>query len=108
MMTTTVSARRIPSGSVEFLSVWVDTDGVATLSSQPVAIALTPLRSDPDDDTTWRGASWAGSAATARSAAILIGPGTSHEIDAGKYEVWVKVTDNPETPIVHAGRLTIF
>lgn len=105
---TTVSARRIPSGSVEFLTVLVDTGGVATLSSQPVAFALTAVGYDPDGTTTWRSASWSGEAGTSRSAAILIGPGTSHIIAEGKYEVWVKVTDNPESPIVHAGRLTIF
>jgi hypothetical protein len=104
----TVSSRRIPSESVEFLSAWVDSGGEATLSSQPVAIALTAERQDPDDDTTWLTASWTGTADTARAAAILIGPGTSHEIAEGRYEVWVRVVDNPEVPIVHAGRLTIF
>lgn len=108
-----VSARRMSSQSVDFLTAWVDStrggavEGVS-LSSQPVAIAFTAVGHDPDVTTTWRSATWFGTAGVARGAGILIGPGTSHVIAEGKYEVYVKVTDNPTIPVGHAGRLTIF
>lgn len=108
-----VSSRRMSSASVDFLSAWVDStaDGGTgvTLSSQAVAIALIPIgEGDPNETTTWRGASWTGSAGVARAAAILIGPGTSHVIPEGRYDVWVRVTDTPTAPIITAGRLTVY
>jgi hypothetical protein len=111
-MTALVSSRRIPSGSVEFLTAWIDSDsdgseGV-TLSAQPVAIALQPIGSSPDEDTTWRTATWTGSPGTGRAAAILVGPGTTHVIPVGHYDVWGTITDNPEIPLVYCGRLRIY
>jgi hypothetical protein len=106
-MADTVQARRITSGSVEYLTVWVDSGGTVTLSAQTVTIAVQPQRVFPDDDTTWRAAAWSGSADTARSAAILIGPGTSNIIGKGHYDIWCKVTDSPEIPEVFCGRLTV-
>lgn len=104
--------RRITSGSVEWVSAWVDSaaDGGAgiSLSAQAVAIAMQPIGVPPDGDTTWRTAAWAGTAGTARAARILIGPATSNVLAKGKYDVWSHLTDNPEVPEVYHGRLTIF
>jgi hypothetical protein len=104
--------RRITSGSVEWVSAWIDSaaDGGAgiTLSAQVVAIAVQPARIEPDEDTTWRTAAWAGTAGVARAARILIGPSTSNVIPKGEYDIWSKLTDNPEIPEVHHGRLSIY
>jgi hypothetical protein len=102
-----VNHRRITSGSVDFLSVWIVNHESATLSAQPVYIAIQPRRVEPDEDTVWRSATWAGDAGTARAARILIGPGTSHVIPEGEYDVWSKVTDNPTIPETRHGQLTV-
>lgn len=107
-MPTLTHTRRITEGSVEFLTIWLDSAGTATLSAQPIAIALTASNRNPDVTTTWRTAAWTGSAGTARGAAILIGPGTSHVIPKGTYNVWSKLTDSPEVPETFHGRLTVY
>jgi hypothetical protein len=110
---TALTARRISSSSVDFLTVQVDSTrggeipGV-TLSAQAVAIALLPRGQDPDDATAWLGASWFGAAGAVRSAGILIGPGTSNVVPEGTYEVYVRVIDNPTSPVGQAGRLTVY
>ncbi len=37
----------------------------------------------------------------------LIGPGTSNVLTAGRYSVYVKITDNPEIPVLPAGEIII-
>jgi hypothetical protein len=93
---------------VKLLTIWVDSSGTATLSAQPVLIAVQPVRVVPNGSTTWRTATWVGAAGTARAARILIGPSTPNVIPVGEYDVWSKVTDNPEIPETFHGRLTIY
>lgn len=111
-MPTLVPSKRVASTSVEFLRAWVDSasngeDG-ATLSSQAVAFTFTTKVGSPSEDATWRGATWIGSPGTARAATILIGPGTSNVIAKGSYNVYARVTDTPEIPVVLVGRLTVY
>jgi hypothetical protein len=40
-------------------------------------------------------------------ARVLIGPGTSLELVTGLYEIFVKITDNPEIPVLDSGLLEI-
>lgn len=40
-------------------------------------------------------------------AQVLVGP-AGVAIAKGTYQVWVKVTDNPEIPVVQTGTVTIF
>lgn len=89
---------RIPSSSIEYLSVPVTSS--VSLSGLPVYVALIPPGSDPVSGD-WKAASWSGSNAT-----ILIGPGQTIVPSANTtYIVWVKVTANPETPVMRAGVL---
>lgn len=41
-------------------------------------------------------------------ARCLVGPGGTVTLAVGNCNVWVKVTDNPEVPIMPAGTLTIY
>jgi hypothetical protein len=107
-MPTLTTERRITSGSTELVSVWIDSNETVTLSAQTVVIAFQPRRVEPNGDTTWRAATWVGSAGTARAARLLIGPATSNVIPLGEYDVWAKITDNPEIPEVPCGRLRIY
>jgi hypothetical protein len=40
-------------------------------------------------------------------AQALVGPGSSSILAVGFYDVYVKVTDNPEVPVIRAGLLEI-
>jgi hypothetical protein len=88
---------KVPIGSVEYLYVDIKTD--RQLDSQAVEIAL----SVDLPPTVWLSAEWQGSAGTFRSARVLL-DGT---LAKGVYDIWARITDNPETPIIHAGRLRV-
>lgn len=58
----------------------------------------------------WKTASWETDATTTPDtyyAKCLVGPGGTVTLAVGTYDVWVKVTDNPETPVLKAGHLEI-
>ena len=99
------SAIRIPVSSTEYLKVSITAD--VTLSAQTVDIAIIPARGRPVA-LDWKPAAWTGSPGTTRAAMILIGPGTANVIALGEYDVWTKVSDNPEVPTDPAGRLTVY
>lgn len=42
------------------------------------------------------------------SALCLIGPAGARQLTAGIWTVFVKVTDNPETPVLNAGQIRIY
>lgn len=96
------------TGSVEYIGVWIDSAGTATLSGQPVVVAVQPRRVPPNGSTTWIPATWTGAPSDARAALVLIGPGTGNAIPGGSYDVWARVTDTPEIPEIPCGRLTIY
>lgn len=102
------AARRLTTGSVEYLGVWIDSAGTVTLSTQSVDIAIQPRRTPPNGATTWVAAAWTGAPGNARAASILIGPGTDNPTPAGTYDVWARVTDTPEVPEIPCGRLTVY
>ncbi len=87
----------IPEGSVEYLNVDITAD--VTLDTQPVSVAVS--RSTPTG-TDWQAAEWAGTAGTTRTARVLYTADTP-----GLYAVWARITDNPETPIIRAGTLSV-
>lgn len=59
--------------------------------------------------TTWVPASWV-TVTGVYYATVLIGPGSAiGALPVGQYQVWVKVTDNPEIPVLKsADTVTIF
>lgn len=61
--------------------------------------------------TTWSAGSWETDTDTLGNkvyyARCLVGPLGTVTLTAGKYDVWVKITDNPEIPVINAGRLTV-
>jgi hypothetical protein len=59
---------------------------------------------------TWYTGGWDGTNAGsgAYRAQVLIGPGSpGPTLTPGKYAVWLRITDNPEQPILNFGYLTI-
>lgn len=90
-----------PRGSVEFVSATATAN--VTLGTQVVKIAISR-----GDSHTWLDAIWTGNSGTTRVARTN-GPVTfdATTYPASVYGVYVKVTDDPEVPIIHAGDLTI-
>jgi hypothetical protein len=98
-----MSNRAIIQGTIEYLDVTVTADvnltGVVELSF--------------DQGTTWTAAAWLGTAATTRTARLLLDTTATTGTPPvplwpeGNYPVWVRLTDAPEIPIVSAGSLRV-
>lgn len=87
--------------SVEYLSVEVEGDVDLDMV---VELAVTPLSEQPEAGD-WVSASWTGDLAPTRIARV--DPDDVDGLAPATYRVWVRLTDNPEVPVVEAGRLKI-
>lgn len=79
--------------------IWVPVIAPLDLSADPVSLAFKTTGKPSGGD--WHAAAW-----DDKAARILIGPG-GVALTAGTYTVWVKVTDDPEIPVIPAGSLVI-
>lgn len=79
-------------------------------TADTVQMAVTAAGVDPT--TEWATASWeteVTATGTKYYARIQVGPSsTVGQLAVGNYEIWVKVTDNPEVPVAQVGRLAIY
>lgn len=78
-------------------------------TSDTVTMAFTAGGVDPVGGD-WKSASWETDSTTTPptySARCLVGPGGSFTPTAGTYEVWVKVTDSPEIPVLRSGTVVV-
>jgi hypothetical protein len=89
----------------------------ATAAGQPVnptgdvvefaftAISAKPVTGD------WKSGSWDGTQpqtpGNAYIAHCLVGPGGTVQLAAGRYQMWIRVTDDPEIPVIPFGLLNI-
>lgn len=94
--------------SVEYVPAQV-TATVAGLAYDPtsdaVYMAFTQGSAQPSG---WNAATWE-TANGAYVALCLIGPGTTAgPLAPGVWTVWVKVTDNPETPVKRCGQIQVY
>lgn len=65
---------------------------------------------DGAQPSTWYTGSWDGTSPRSNGmyvAHCLVGPGGTVTLTAGSYNVWVKVTDSPEVPVIDVGLLQI-
>jgi hypothetical protein len=92
---------QIPAISVEYVQVAVTGPAGLDLSDLDVELAIVADGQTPDTGD-WKAGTWIGS-----SAAVLIGPGTSLELDQGTYDVYVKITSSPEIPVLPSGSIHI-
>ncbi len=92
---------RIPAASVEYLKVPISAypAGVA-LDDLPVELAVVP------DGQTPTGGDWETGLWIDDNAAVLIGTG-GLVLTPGTYDVWVRITATPETPLLPAGSIHI-
>lgn len=92
--------------STEYIRVPVRTTDGADVTSAAVEMAIVSGRYTPPGDSDWHSASWDTTGAVA-AASLLVGPDGVIELDAGAYSVWVRLTDNPEVPVLRSGLLTV-
>ena len=86
------------AGSVEYLTVTVTAD--VTLGSQPVALSL-------DRGVTWLPATWQGDPGTTRQARTDEPVTFTRPSPYRDTPVLVRVTDNPEVPLIAAGSYAV-
>lgn len=92
--------------SLQKVFVEVTTTATTDPTSDTVQVAVAPTYTQP---ATWVTGTWVKQAGVF-FISVLIGPGsTLGALTAGIYNVWVKVTDNPEVPVMRAtDTLTIY
>lgn len=83
-------------GTKEYLKATVSCD--VELDSQPVAFTF-------DGGDTFHDAEWIGAAGTTRKAQLLIDEDIP--LTVGRHNVYVRVTDSPEIPLIDAGTLSV-
>ena len=87
--------RHVYIGTTEYVEATIYA-GVS-LSAQAVAFSF--------DRAAWITAAWTGSAGTQRDARALVNTGNLPA--AGTYDLYVRVTDNPEIPVFSVGKVTV-
>lgn len=55
----------------------------------------------------WRTASWE-TISGKHHARALVGPGGVVELTTGRWNVWVKISDDPEVPVIDAGAIEVY
>lgn len=86
-------------GSLEYVRVPVAADGLdLTVDTVEMAFTTGAAPTNPD----WQTAGWDDG-----SARVLVGPGGTIELAHGTWQIWVRVVDNPEVPVLRAGYLVI-
>lgn len=89
----------IPSTSREYLHVPVS----GATADQPVELAVVDIGAEEPAEDDWTPADvWDGTVAK-----VLIGPGGTLELEDGTFRVWVRVTADPEIPVIRGGLLRI-
>lgn len=97
-----MSNRTLIQGTIEYLDVVVTADVELT---GDVDLSF-------DHGATWTAATWQGTAATTRTARILLDTTATDDDDAliwpkRSYPVWARLADTPEVPVISAGSLRV-
>ena len=96
--------------STQYLQVLVTVKSTSNYNptSDTVQMAFTPLTYPETSPTSWVTGSWSTFPGPAYWAEALVGPangGTA--LSLGTYQVWLKITDSPEVPLLQSCLLTI-
>lgn len=81
-------------------------------TTDTVQFAFTADRMTEPQSGDWVLGSWStwapgGTIKPVYRAVCLVGPGGAKTLTAGRYWIWVRVTDNPEIPVLSAGELQV-
>lgn len=94
----TPNTRTLYRGTVEYIGGTATADDVLT-DDDTIAVSF--------DRTTWMDAEWVGAEGVSREWRILLGDTNPLPTVDGSFEVFLRITDNPEVPVIKAGDLTI-
>lgn len=98
--------------SLEYVRVPVQATKLGVLvdiSGDTVQMAFPAAEVDPAAPD-WKAATWEADPTVTPNvyyARCLVGPGGTVTLSLGTFDVWVKVTDNPEIPARRAGQLRV-
>ena len=99
--------------STQYVQIPVTAFGTAGTVYNPtgdtVQFAFTPATYPVTEPSAWLSGSWVTFPGPAYWAQCLTGPGTAAAtaLTIGTWQVWVKITDNPEVPVLQPSLLTI-
>ena len=100
----------VPALSLEYIRVRISAQKngvVINPTSDAVQMSFPAQGAAP---SAWNVGSWETATvngSTEYYARCLVGPGGTVTLTAGKYDIWVKITDSPEIPVIFGGRLVI-
>ena len=104
----------IPHLSLQYIGIPVKASTLAGAAYDPtsdtVQMAFMPTPTQVPGLSDWQVAIWAtvtGNLVYPYAAYCLVGPGGTISPGIGNYIIWLKVTDNPEVPVIIAGQLEI-
>lgn len=102
---------RMASGSKEFqpripITVTADAGADVDETDLPAELAFLAPGSTPSEDD-WIDAEW-DTVGDSNIVRALIGEGTDTELEPGPYIVWLRLTANPEIPVMHIAHLTVY
>jgi hypothetical protein len=98
--------------SLQYVQASVTTTAEGTAvnpTGDVVAFAFTAVGAKPASGD-WQVGSWDGTTPRADGSYVaqcLVGPGGTIALTVAKYMMWVRVTDNPEIPVIDVGVLSI-
>lgn len=104
---------RMSALSLEYVRVRVQAteNGTPEDPSGDLVVMAFPVSGVAPVSGDWKSAGWETDATTTPDtyyARCLVGPSGTVTLSAGTFDVWVKVTDNPEVPALKAGLLEVF
>lgn len=111
-----VSPPRISTASKEYLRVRVEAKESGVVVNPTADVVTMAFTADADAPMLgdFGAASWETDATTnpdtyyARTTVGGVGTGATQELASGRYNVWVKITDSPEVPVLQAGTLVMY
>lgn len=99
--------------SLEFVAVAITATAAGVQVNPTADLVEFAFTAPPAQPATgdWKTGSWDGTQPRqpdgAYIAHCLVGPGGTVQLPAGRYTMWVRVTDNPEVPVIPFGQLHI-
>lgn len=102
-----LTVEEISTASLQYVLVDISAEAAgAAVNPTSDTVQMAFLTSDSAPSVgDWKTASWetdAGTDPDTYSARCLVGTGGAVALSAGTYNVWVKISDSPETPVLRA------
>lgn len=104
----TITQSALSTQYMQVLIAAISPSGAYNPTADTVSFGFTPDGPPFTGPSSWQPGSWSTWPGPQFWAQILIGPGTGgYALAAGSWLGWVKVTDNPEVPVLQPFRIQI-